>query len=340
MNLIQPDHNTLLAKLEQAKRVVIITHTNPDGDAMGSALGWWHVLKTHVASVHVVVPNVYPEFLAWMSGADQVVVYDRQERNAKRLIQEADVVFCLDFNHPGRVDKAEAALRETKAFTALIDHHLQPDPNFHWSFSDVQASSTCELVVRLIQALGWESALSPEAASCLYTGMMTDTGSFRFSSCSAHTHRMVAALLDAGANHVQIHEAVFDTNSEQRMKLLGHCLAHKMEVLPDYRTAFISVTLAEQAQFGISKGDTEGFVNQGLAVKGIKFAAFFMEKDGEIKISFRSKGGFDVNSFARKHFDGGGHFHAAGARSTQSLDLTLLKFIELLPAHRHELEMA
>ncbi len=323
--------------LSKKKDIVITTHLNPDGDAIGSSLGLYNFLLLQKHKVTVITPNDFPDFLRWMHGSKEIIPYDTNTKKCDKLIAAADIIFCLDFNSLTRIDKMEAAVNAAKGYKVLVDHHLQPQSFPDLSFSDTSACSTCQLIYELIEGMGEKSKLNSAIANCLYTGIMTDTGSFRFDSTTAQTHRIIAELIDAGALKTFIHEQVYDTHSEGRMKLLGHCLAHKLTVLHEYKTAFISLSAEEMERFHYKKGDTEGFVNYALSISDICFAAFFAERDGIIKISFRSKGNFDVNTFARENFKGGGHFNAAGAHSDLSLDETLLKFVALLPQYKAKL---
>lgn len=323
--------------LHKKKDIVITTHLNPDGDAIGSSLGLYNFLLQKKHKVTVIPPNDCPDFLKWMEGSKDILPYESNSKKADKLIAAADILFCLDFNALSRIDKMEPAVANAKGFKVLIDHHLQPQAFPDISISDTSACSTCQLVYEFIEALGETSKINTAIANCLYTGIMTDTGSFRFDSTTATTHRILADLIEAGAQKTYIHEQVYDTHSENRMNLLGHCLAHKLTVLHDYKTAFISLSAEELERFHYKKGDTEGFVNYALSILHVRFAAIFIERNELIKISFRSKGNFDVNTFARENFSGGGHFNAAGAHSELSLDETILKFVALLPSYKNTL---
>jgi bifunctional oligoribonuclease and PAP phosphatase NrnA len=322
--------------LSKAKNISIITHWSPDGDAMGSSLGLYHYLKNKGKNVRVIVPNEYPGFLSWLPGNKTVLNFQTDEKKIKPVLEKSDVVFILDFNSYGRIEKLGALVAGTKAKKILIDHHQQPEDFADYFFHDVKACSTCELIYEFIEGVDSKKAIDKNIATCLYTGIMTDSGSFRFPSTTAKTHRIVAELIEAGADNDIIYNNVHDDYSYERLKLLGHCL-NKMEVLADYHTAFISLSEAEQDMYHYQKGDTEGIVNYALSIKGIRFSAFLTERDGIVKISFRSKGSFDVNKFARKHFSGGGHMNAAGGKSDKSLDEAVLDFVNLLPLYKKEL---
>ena len=331
------DLTKLKELLKKKKDIVITTHLNPDGDAIGSSLGLYNFLVLKKHKVTVIPPNDCPDFLKWMEGNKEILPYDTNVKKCDKLIAAADIIFCLDYNSLSRIDQMEESVKEAKGFKVLIDHHLQPQSFPDISFSDTKACSTCQLVFEVIEGMGEKDLINQAIANCLYTGIMTDTGSFRFDSTTAQTHRIIAELIDADAEKTMVHEQVYDTHSENRMKLLGHCLAHKLTVLHDFKTAFISLSAEELERFHHKKGDTEGFVNFALSISDVKFAAFFMEREEIVKISFRSKGAFDVNTFARENFSGGGHFNAAGAHSELSLDETILKFVELLPKYKDKL---
>lgn len=337
--MMQKDHfNKFRAILKKSENIVIVTHWSPDGDAMGSSLALYNYLLKTGKKVSVITPNDYPEFLHWMPGHKKVVDYLKQTKKASRLIKDADLIFTLDFNHFKRLEGLGELLEQSEAPFILIDHHQQPDTYPTLYYHDVKATSTCELVYEFICGLGGKKLIDKSIASCLYTGMMTDTGSFKFDSVTPTTHRIVADLLETGIRISEINSAIYDTYSEHRMKLLGYCLSEKMKVLPEYHTAYISLNAQELAHFHYQKGDTEGIVNYPFGIKGIKFCAFFSETEGKIKISFRSKGKFDVNQFARQHFSGGGHINAAGGKNEDSLHNTIEKFTAILTDYKKELK--
>lgn len=323
--------------LAEPKHIVIVTHKNPDGDAMGSSLGLYNLLiqKGHV--VTVITPNNYPAFLSWLPGNNTVIDFTAFEEKAKAVIASAEVIFCLDFNTLGRIEAVGDEVQKANAIKILVDHHPQPDSFPDFVLHDVSASSTSELIVELLELLEEKPLLNAAAATCLYTGIMTDTGSFRFPATTARTHRIVADLIDAGAPNALIHQRVYDCNTENRMRLWGYCQSEKMNVLYAYNSAYIALTAAELQRFNFKKGDTEGMVNLALSIEGIKFSAFFMEAEDKIRISFRSKGDFDVNAFARTHFNGGGHKNAAGASSNSSLENTISEFLTILALYKEQL---
>lgn len=318
--------------LEEPKKVVIIPHISPDGDAMGSTLAMQQFLSAMGHLAEVIAPNNYPDFLKWLPGNDQVIIFEKEIKKATKIINEAELIFTLDFNSFSRTGSDMAkVLEKSQATFVLIDHHQEPDDYAEFAYSDVNSSSTCEMVYDFINRLNRIDLITTEIATCLYAGIMTDTGSFRFASTSSNTHRVIADLLDKGANNALIHESLFDTKTPDQLHLLGVAL-NNLKVLKDYQTAYITLSQKELDDNNFQKGDTEGFVNYGLSLSGIIFAVIFIEndQDGIIKISFRSKGDFDVNSFARAHFNGGGHLNAAGGKSDENMKNTLSHFENLL----------
>jgi len=336
MNL--EDIKTIKSILSQPRKIVVIPHKNPDGDAIGSCLGLQGFLKGKGLQVHIVSPNDYPKFLKWMPGSKSILNYERENAKAKKVLDEATVIFTLDFNDLSRTGKLEAFLKEKEAYFIMIDHHHQPSDYAKVTYLDVNMSSTCEMVYNFIEYLGELDCITKEMATNLYTGIMTDTGSFKYRSTSSRTHRVVADLIDRGAENMKIHQQVFDTNSPSRLHLLGVALSN-MVILPEYRTAYITLTQDELDQYDFKKGDTEGFVNYGLTLEGIIFALIFIEnrEEGSIKISFRSAGDFSVNEFARAHFNGGGHDNAAGGRSDVGMGETVEKFNAVLKNYKSQL---
>ena len=329
----------ITAELAKADNIVIVPHKGPDGDAMGSTLGLMHFLRDKGHKATVIAPNDYPHFLKWLPGNEEVLIYESQKEEADKLIAEAQIVFTLDFNHLSRCGDMQDALVASDAVFVMIDHHQEPSDYAHYTYSDSNMSSTCEMVYRFIDKLRASKKITPEIATCLYTGIMTDTGSFRFSSTSSDTHRAIADLIDKGADNSQIHNNIYDTNSENKLQLMGTALQN-IRVNKELRTAYITLTQEELDKHNFKKGDTEGFVNYGLSLDGIIFAVIFIENhnDDMIKISFRSKGDFDVNKFARAHFEGGGHINAAGGKSTMSMNDTVVKFNRLLPEYKDQLQ--
>ena len=333
------DYKELKEILSTPKNIVVVPHKNPDGDAMGSTLGLMHYLNQYNHNVTVIAPNEYPNFLHWLPGNNDVVVYDNDSENAESIIKKAELIFTLDFNHFGRCGNLQTPLENANQATfVMIDHHQQPDTYAKFTYSDVSICSTCQMVYHFIENLQDIDKLNKEIATCLYTGIMTDTGSFRFRSTSSTTHRVIADLIDNGAENAIIHESVYDTNTISRLHLKGVAL-NNLKVLPEFKTAYISLTQKELNQNGYKKGDTDGFVNIGLSLNDINFAILFTENEAEgiIKISFRSKGNFSVNQFARKYFEGGGHDNAAGGKSDDNLEETINKFLSILPQYKQEI---
>lgn len=324
--------------LNKPTNIVIVTHWSPDGDAMGSSLGLYNYLIQLKHKVTVITPNDYPSFLSWLPGNKKVIDFSKNEKSGKSIVAKADIVFCLDFNSLKRIDKLGAEISKTKAIKFMIDHHQQPDDFAQYMLHDVAACSTCQLIYDFIERMGHKKLLNKDIANCLYTGIMTDTGSFRYPSTTAVTHRIIASLIDAGAENAEIHNRIYDGNTENKIKLLGYSLSEKLTVFKEYNTAIFSLNDLELKRYNYRKGDTEGIVNYALSIEGIRFAAFFVERDGIIKTSFRSKGNFDVNMFARKHFNGGGHKNAAGGMSELPMEKTIQKFITLLPEYKKELK--
>lgn len=327
--------------LSNKSNIVIVGHKNPDGDAIGSCLGLANFLKQLEHQVTVVMPNDFPEFLKWIPETQIIINYEQHRDNVKNCLNEANLVFTLDFNALNRTGDLAQELMATNADFILIDHHQEPDDYALVTYSDVGMSSTSEMVYHFIEFMGGLNLLNKEIATQLYVGIMTDTGSFRFPATTAATHRIIAHLIEAGAPNSIIHQNIYDTNSPDRLKLLGVAL-NNMVMLPEYKTAYITMSQEELNNNNFKKGDTEGFVNYALSMKGVIFAMIFIENKKEkiIKISLRSKGSFSVNDFSRKYFNGGGHTNAAGGKSSKTLSKTVEEFISILPGYKKELNEA
>lgn len=326
-------------QLSSPKNIVITMHQKPDGDAMGSALGLYNFLVQLGHKVTVISPTNWANFLSWMPGCKQVVDFDFNREKALSILKETEVLFCLDFNILHRTKHMESVLTELKCTKILIDHHQQPQEEaFDFGASDTSKSSTCEMVYDFIVGSGHSDKINSDVAECLYTGIMTDTGSFRFPATSASVHRAVAHLKESGLQHAKVHEYIYDSFLENRLRFIGHALLNRMEVFYEYNTTLMYIPKADLLRFDIKTGDTEGLVNHLLSIEGIKFGALVIDRDEERKWSFRSKGNFDVNTFARKHFEGGGHFNAAGGRSSDSLDHTIQKFKQVLKEYKDQLQ--
>ena len=317
----------IIPLLQKPRTIVIVMHQKPDADAMGSSLGLYHILIAMGHQVTVISPTNWADWLRWMPGAEKVIDYELNTVRSNELLNKADWIFCLDFNVLHRTRKMTEPIRKAPGIRILIDHHQQPESEvFAYGISDTSKSSASEMVFDFIESAAEGARINQAVAECLYAGVMTDTGSFRFSSASASVHRMVAVLKDTGLDHSKVHENLFDNFLENRLRFIGHALLNRMEVMYEYNTALISIPWKDLVKFQIRTGDTEGLVNYPLTIQGIKFAALIIDRDEEIKCSFRSKGGFDVNQFARNYFEGGGHRNAAGGRSSETLEETTQRF--------------
>lgn len=315
---------------DTAQSIVIVTHTNPDGDAIGSCLSLYGCLTAAgYKHVSVLIPNHDPGFLHWMPWHDQIITASSSPNMAIDLIQQASKIFCLDFNHLNRTDQLEHLIRDALAEKILIDHHPQPGNDFHLYLTDTGVSSTAEMIYELLVALEFEQYIGQSVAECIYTGIVTDTGSFSYGINNPRTFEIISELIKTGINGEGIHRLIYSTYSESRIRLLGYCLSEKLVVIADKRTAYISLTRKELQKYHHKVGDTEGIVNYALSIQGIDLAALFTENKDHIKISFRSSGKLDVNEFARIHFHGGGHKNASGGKSFIGMNETLKRF-ELL----------
>lgn len=324
--------------LQLSNNIVITCHKGPDGDAIGASLALYLYLKKHHKNVRVIVPDDFPYFLKWLPENEHILCYDANKETADKLILDAHLIFSLDYNALNRTGEMATILSSSKAKFIMIDHHQQPDNYAEVTYSDTSICSTCQMIYHFIDALDDVNMIDTAIANCIYTGIMTDTGSFRFRSTTSTTHRVIANLIDLGIDNARIHQNVYDSNSYNRLQLLGQSLTN-LKVIPELNTAYITLSAAELEQYNAQKGDTEGVVNYALSLQGIKLAAIFKEdlNTNLIKMSFRSKGSFSVNEFARAHFNGGGHTNAAGAASNMSLNDTLDKFISILPNYQKEL---
>lgn len=325
--------------LSTPKKIVITMHQKPDGDAMGASLGLFHFLKKLGHDVVVISPTNWAKFLKWMPGCDKVVDFEKNPPKGLSLLNTADLVFCLDFNAFHRTRKMEEGLRNFVGIRILIDHHQEPETSFfQYGTSNVNKSSTCEMVYDFMIESPWGELMDAEIGTCLYTGIMTDTGSFRFSITSPDVHRKIAHLLELGVKHSIIHDNIFDTYSENRLRFIGNALVNRMEVLYEMNTALMYIPKKDILRYEITTGDTEGLVNFLLTIDGIKLAALLIDRIEERKWSFRSKGGFDVNQFARMHFNGGGHKNAAGGRSLDSFEDNVSSFKKVIEQYKNQLQ--
>lgn len=326
-------------QLHITKNIVITTHQKPDGDAMGASLGLYNFLIQLGHKVTVISPTNWAAFLSWMPGCNTVVDFEAHREQANIVLNQAGVLFCLDFNVLHRTKNMQQVLAGLQCIKILIDHHQDPQQSaFNYGISNTAKSSTCEMVYDFIVESGHSDKINTAIAECLYTGVMTDTGSFRFPSSTASVHRMVAHLKDLGLQHSKVHENIYDNFLENRLRFTGHALLNRMEVFYEYNTALMYIPKSDLLKFEIKTGDTEGLVNYLLTIEGIKLGALVIDREEERKWSFRSKGNFDVNIFARKHFEGGGHFNAAGGRSSDTLENTVRKFKQVLKEYESELQ--
>ena len=328
---------------ERADKIVIVTHVSPDGDAIGSSLGLCHFLESQEKTVNVIVPNAFPDFLRWMPGAKDIIRYDKYAEFAGKLLNEADVICCLDFNALSRIDAMADAVAQSPARKMMIDHHLHPESFCRIIISHPEISSTSELVFRLICRLGYFEDITKEGAECIYTGMMTDTGGFTYNSNNREIYFIISELLSKGIDKDEIYRKVYNTYSEGRLRLMGYVLYDKMQVFPQFNSALIWLTKEEQRKFQYIKGDTEGFVNIPLSIKNIIFSVFLREdtEKNMIKISLRSVGTFPCNKVAAQFFNGGGHLNASGGEfygtMEEAIELfkqALVKYEELLLAKK------
>lgn len=317
--------------LATPKKIAIIPHRGPDGDAMGSTLGLYHFLLKNKHHPVVVSPNEFPDFLAWMPGSETIKIFEKDKQNCTKILEEAELIFTLDFNALHRTGEMEHVLAKLTAPFVMIDHHQKPDDYAVVTYSDTSFGSTCEMLYNFISHLGKKADIDKTIGTCIYTGILTDSGSFRFPKTTGTTHRIVAELIDLGVENTEIPSLLFDNSSFGRLQILGRALQN-MKVITEHKTAYTTLTQEELNSFDYVKGDTEGIVNYGLSIKGIVFTAIFIENKEEkiIKISFRSQGDFDVNQFARDYFNGGGHRNAAGGKSEVSMEETIRKFEDLV----------
>ena len=320
------------------RKMLVITHYKPDADALGSSLGLAGYLKKKRHTVTVISPSDYPDFLSWMPGNDKVVIFNRDKVGEfERMTRESELIFCLDFSSLKRINELGELVEKSAAKKVLIDHHLDPEDFADFVQWDTTAASTAELVFALIQELDDDQSIDGDIANCLYAGLMTDTGGFRHSNTTRKVFETAAALVGHGADPTKVSKLIYDTNTLERMRLMGFVLYERLNVIPEYRTAYIALKTEDLKRFSSQTGDTEGLVNFGLSVKGVRLAVLISERKDNIKLSFRSLGNFNVNDFARKHFEGGGHKNAAGGQTNISFDQTVKKFLDLLPVYKNEL---
>lgn len=326
---MKPDFLDRIKSLLSANdvKIAIVSHINPDGDALGSALAMMGLLhNARFANVTVVVPNNFPDFLSWMPGSEEVVIGTKDSKRAAKAILDAHVVFCLDFNAIDRVENLQGYLKKSTGVKILIDHHLEPGEGFDIYFTDIQASSTAEMVYEFACLLEMENMISLQVAQCLYTGIITDTGGLSYGCNNPRTYQIVGKLVETGVDAEKIQRLIYNTFSENRLRLLGFSISQRLVILPGGKTAYISLSKGDLNKFSFRVGDTEGIVNYALCIKDVDLAAIFLQYNDHVKISFRSSGVVDVNELARKFFNGGGHKNASGGNSNQSLEETIARF--------------
>jgi len=333
-----PAFKTLIS---QPKRVVITTHFKPDADALGSSLGLAGFLKKKNHQVSVITPSDYPDFLAWMPGNESVLALlkdnPKPEQQAAELIRNAEIIFCLDFSSLSRINSLGEMIKKSAAVKVLIDHHLEPEAFADFEQWNTSSASTAGLIFELIEELGEKDLIDKDIATCLYSGVMTDTGGFRHNNTRNREFLIASELVSHGADPHKVAQQIYDTNSLERLRLTGYVLSQKLVVLPEYSTAYMTISNDELKNYGAQTGDTEGLVNYGLSIKGVKMSVLMYDRKDEIKLSFRSLGDFSVNELARKHFEGGGHRNASGGSSRLSLSETLKKFLDVLPEYQSRL---
>ncbi len=335
------DIKVIKSILATPKKVVITTHFKPDADALGSSLGLAGYLIKKGHSVDVISPSDYPDFLSWMPLKEIVTSLSKEtklpEQKAASVIAQADLIFCLDFSSLKRINEVGDMVQKSGAVKIMIDHHLEPEPFATYEKWDVTSASTAGLVVEFISELDSIDQIDENIASCLYAGLMTDTGGFRHNNTTEREFRIASELVKRGASPSEIAKKIYDTNSLERLRLTGFVLSQKLVVLPEFNTAYITLSWEELNQYGAQTGDTEGLVNYGLSIKGIKMAVLMYDRKEEVKLSFRSLADFDVNKIARIHFEGGGHKNASGGQSKLSLEQTVQKFLAILSLYKNEL---
>jgi phosphoesterase RecJ-like protein len=323
--------------IEKRDPVVVISHLNPDGDALGSAVALALYLRKQGVPTSVIMPNKVPEFLQWLPGYDTVVIYQGNKKKCRKLLAEAATIFMVDFNDPERTGNMKEDLLAADAFTILIDHHQEPVQFTDMLISESWRGSVGEMIYLVLKDLEGDEFLDKEIATCLYVAIMTDTGNFRYASSYSEVFNIVGALVDAGIDKDQIYSNIYDSYSESRMKLMGYCMSEKLVVLPEVNAAYISISKEELDRFDHQVGDTEGFVNIPFSIKGIKLSALFIEKKDIVKISFRSKGDISVDRIAADHFNGGGHINAAGGETPLSMEEAIRSFETVLLKYKDEL---
>lgn len=331
--------SALIKLLSKQRRIVLTTHTNPDGDAIGSSMAMGRYLRKKGHKVTAIVPNHFPGFLSWIPDVKSMVIYEENAKACQRALQDAELVFCLDYNALNRVGVLTDSLSKSKAPRVLIDHHIEPETeSFTYCFSTTDTSSTCELIFDFIETMGDTDLLDRDIAECLYTGIITDTGSFSHSANNEKTYRITAELIKNGLDALKIHRLIYDTFSENRLRLLGHAISNRMMVWDELHTALIYFDKNDLKQFSYQVGDAEGIVNFPLSMEKINLSILITERDKKIRMSFRSKGEFSVNALTRNHFNGGGHKNAAGGTFYASIEQTIKEIKETITTYKAELD--
>lgn len=330
--------NKIQRQINENEHFVIVSHIGPDGDAIGSSLAMWHFLKLLGKQPTVIIPNAFPSFLKWLPAAEQILIYENNKELADRKLSDANVIFVMDLNERRRMNILANAVINSRAVKILIDHHLHPDEFAQIIVSYPEIASTSELAFDLICQMGNFSDINLACAECIYTGMMTDTGGFSYNSNSKDIYNIISKLIDIGIDKDDIYRKVYNSYSENRMRLTGYAMYHKMKIYPKYHTALITLTRRELEQFNYETGDAEGLVNLPLSIEGIIFSVFMREESDKIKLSFRSQGNFQCNKYAQEVFRGGGHINASGGESYHGMQKTILKFEESLSEYEQMLK--
>lgn len=334
---LQTEIDKLAGLLKTPRKILLITHINPDGDAIGSTMALYHFLKKTGHDVIAMVPNSFPDFLSWIKDSKEMIIFQNNTKAGKKAIEDAEIIFCVDFNDFKRLKDIGPLLEASSAINVLIDHHPMPPDVYACNVHDTSVSATAELVYHYICGAGQRTQIDPTIAECIYCGIMTDTGCFSYNSSNPSTFQAVADLLTVGFDKDLVFDNVFNNFSEHRMKLMGFCLNEKMVVLPHLHAAYISLTAEEMERYKFNTGDTEGFVNLPFSIKGINITALFTEKKDVIRISMRSRGSFAINEICQEHFTGGGHKNAAGGESNQNLADTIAIFEKAILKRKDEI---
>ncbi len=336
--LSKPEIKELKQILNNKIRIVITSHSNPDGDAVGSALAMYHYLVKLGNSVNMIVPNKYPDYYGWLPDSEKIINYENHSKLSQKLLKEADLIFCVDFNAIGRLGALAEVIKIGTAKRVLIDHHIDPEiENFDYCYSTVNTSSTGELIYDFITKMGDEKLIDKNIGEAIYTGIVTDTGSFSFSNNRPETYIITAKLVSLGVDAGKIHKLIYDTYSENRLRLLGFAISNRLLVWNEYHTAIIYLTKNDLKKYKYEVGDTEGLVNYPLSMKKINLSVLITEKENKLRLSFRSKGDFSVNQLSRDHFNGGGHKNAAGGKSNEKVDELIERLKLVIKANKQNL---